>query len=162
MKSPWSLRHVTDEERAVLTAGRRSPEAFTVRRGQMWRASAERQHPAGIAQTWRCAPPTVRHVLHACHARGLACMRRGAHVPLRAEPGRHAETREPGRVILHHPPRTCGQPARMWTLKRWAAVCHEQGVSDTPLSCPTLVDTIVRLRGSWPRANPWLVSPDSA
>ena len=49
----------------------------------------------------------------------------------------NADKREQLRVILHQSPRTFGQPASMWTLKRRAAVCHEQGLSDTTLSCPT-------------------------
>jgi hypothetical protein len=94
MKPPRYIRHVTAEEHAALTAGLRSHEAFTVRRCQMWRASAARQKPSGIATTWRCAPPTVRHVLHACNAHGLACVPRGSNVPLRVEPVRNAATRE--------------------------------------------------------------------
>jgi hypothetical protein len=95
MKPPLYIRHVTDEERAALSAGLRRHNAFTGRRCQRWLASAERQQPSGIAQTLRCAPHTGRHVLHACNARGLACVPRGSNVPLRVEPGLNAETREP-------------------------------------------------------------------
>jgi Winged helix-turn helix len=91
MKPPRSIRHVTDEERAALTAGLRSHDACTVRRCQMWLASAERQKPSGIAKTLRCAPQTVRNVLHAFNARGLACVQRGSNVPLRVEPVLNAE-----------------------------------------------------------------------
>jgi hypothetical protein len=48
----------------------------------------------------------------------------------------------------------------MWTLKGLAAVCYEQGLSDTPRSCPTMLDAIVRLGVRWPRAKHWIVSPD--
>jgi hypothetical protein len=95
MKPPLYIRHVTDEERAALTAGLRSSEAFTVRRCQILLASAEREKPAGIAQTLRCAPQTVRNVLHAFNARGLACVQRGSNVPLRVEPVLNAAKREP-------------------------------------------------------------------
>jgi hypothetical protein len=88
------IRHVTDEERAALTAGRRSHDAFTVRRCQRWLASAARQKPSGIAKTLRCAPQTVRNVLHAFNARGVACVQRGSNVPLRVEPVLNAEKRE--------------------------------------------------------------------
>jgi hypothetical protein len=50
----------------------------------------------------------------------------------------------------------------MWTLNRLAAVCHAQGLSDTTLSCPTILDAIVRLGVRWPRAKQWIVSPDPA
>jgi hypothetical protein len=162
MKPPLSIRHVTAEERAALSAGLRRHEAFTVRRCQMLLASAERQHPSGIAKTLRCAPQTVRNVLHAFNARGLACVQRGSNVPLRVEPVLNADKREQLRVILHQSPRTFGQPASMWTLKRLAAVCYEQGLSETILSCPTMLDAIVRLGVSWPRAKHWMVSPDPA
>jgi hypothetical protein len=110
----------------------------------------------------RCAPHTVRNVLHALNARGLAGVPRGSNVPRRVEPGLHAAKREPLRVILHQRPRTFGQPASLWTLKRLAVGCHEQGLSDTTLSGPTMLDAIVRLGVSWPRAKHWMVSPDPA
>jgi hypothetical protein len=94
MKPPLYIRHVTAEERAALTAGRRSSEACTVRRCQLLLASAESEKPAGLAQPLRCAPPTVRHVLHACNARGLACVQRGSNVPLGVEPVLKAAKRE--------------------------------------------------------------------
>jgi len=162
MKPPLYIRHVTDAARAALTAGLRSHDAFTVRRCQILLASAERQKPSGIAKTLRCAPQTVRNVLHAFNARGLAWVQRGSNVPLRVEPVLNADKREQLRVILHQSPRTFGQPASMWTLKRLAAVCYEQGLSDTTLSCPTMLDAIVRLGVSWQRAKHWIVSPDPA
>ena len=162
MKPPRYIRHMTDEERAALATGRRRLDAFTLRRCQILLASAKRQQPAGIAKTLHCAPQTVRHVLPAFNARGFACVRRGSNVPLRVEPVLNAETREQVRAILHQRPRTFGQPARGWTLKRLATVCDEPGLSDTPLSCPTMVEAIVRLGGSWPRAKHWIVSPDPA
>jgi hypothetical protein len=86
MKPPLYIRHVTDAERAALEAGLRSSAAFTVRRCQILLASAERQPPSRIAKTLRCAPQTVRNVLHAFDARGLACVQRGSTVPITVEP----------------------------------------------------------------------------
>ena len=94
MKPPLSIRHVTDEERAALETGLRSHEAFTVRRCQIVLASAEGQKPSQIATTLHCAPQTVRNVIHAFDARGLACVRHGSNVPLRVEPVLNAEKRE--------------------------------------------------------------------
>jgi Winged helix-turn helix len=108
MKSPLYIRHLTEVERAALCAGLRSPDAFTVRRCQIVLMSAERQKPSELAKTLRCAPQTVRHVLHACNARGLACVQRGSNVPIRVAPILNAEKREPVRAILHQSPRTCG------------------------------------------------------
>jgi transposase len=162
MKPPLSIRHVTDEERAALETGLRSHEAFTVRRCQIVLASAEGQKPSQIATTLHCAPQTVRNVIHAFDARGLACVWHGSNVPLRVEPVLNAEKREQLRAILHQSPRTFGQPASVWTLKRRAEVCHAQGLSATTLSCPTMLDAIVRLGVSWQRAKHWIVSPDPA
>jgi Homeodomain-like domain len=162
MKPPWYIRHITDEERAALATGLRRLDAFTRRRCQIVLASAKRQKPAGIAKTLHGAPPTVRHVLQAFNARGFACVRRGSNVPLRVEPVLNAETREQVRAIWHQRPRTFGQPARVWPLTRLATVCDEQGLRATTLSCPTMVEAIVRLGGSWPRAKHGLVRPDPA
>jgi Winged helix-turn helix len=162
MKPPLYIRHVTDDERAALEAGLHSRDAFAVRRCQILLASAERQKPSRIAQTLRCAPQTVRNVLHAFDARGLACVQRGSNVPITVEPVLNAEKRERLRAILHQSPRTFGQPASVWTLKRLAAVCHEQGLSDTTLSGPTMLDAIARLGVRWQRAKHWIVSPDPA
>lgn len=162
MKPPLYIHPVTDEERAALEAGLRSHDAFTVRRCQILLASAERQRPSAIAKTLRCAPQTVRNVLHAFEARGLACVQRGSNVPITVEPVLNAAKREQLRAILHQSPRTFGQPASVWTLRRLAEVCHEQGLSETTLSCPTMLDAIVRMGVSWQRAKHWIVSPDPA
>jgi transposase len=162
MKPPLSLRHLTDEERAALAAGLRSHDAFTVRRCQIVLASAEGEKPSGIAKSLHCAPQTVRNVLHAFDARGLACVQRGSNVPLSVEPVLNAEKREHVRALLHQSPRNFGKPASVWTLKLLAEVCHEQGLSTTTLSLPTMLDAIVHLGVSWQRAKHWLVSPDPA
>ena len=100
--------------------------------------------------------------MHAFDARSLAGVQHGSNVPLRVEPVLNAEKREPLRAILPQRPRPFGQPASRWTLTRLAAVCYEQGLSDTTLSCPTMLEAIVRLGGRWQRAQHWMVSPDPA
>jgi len=162
MKPPLYIRPLTDEEHVALASGLRRQDAFSMRRCQIVLASPKRQQPAAIAKTLHCAPQTVRTVLHACNARGITWVRRGSNVPLRVELVLNAEKREPVRAILHQSPRTFGQPASGWTLKRLATVCDEQGLSDTTLSCPTMVDAIVRLGVSWSRAKHGIVSPDPA
>jgi hypothetical protein len=108
------------------------------------------------------APQTVRHVLHAVDEHGLACVPRGSNVPLSVEPVLHAENREPVRARLHHSPRNFGTPASVWTLNGRAEVCHEQGLSTTTLSLPTMLEAIVHVGVNWKRAQPWMVSPDPA
>jgi hypothetical protein len=74
----------------------------------------------------------------------------------------HTEKRAQVRAILHQSPRIFGQLASVWTLKRRAEVCHEQGLSDTTLAGPTMLEAIVRVGVKWPRATHWIVSPDPA
>ena len=162
MKPPLYSRHITDEERAALEAGLRSRDAFTVRRCQILLASTAGQKASQIALTLHCAPQTVRNVIHAFDAHGLACVQRGSNVPISVEPVLNAEKREQLHAILHQSPRNFGQPASVWTLKRLAEVCHQQGLSDTTLSGPTMLDAIVRLGVSWQRAKHWIISPDPA
>jgi transposase len=162
MKPPLYIRHVTDEECTALEAGLRSRDAFTVRRCQILFASTEGQKPSQIAITLRCAPQTVRNVMHAFDARGLAGVQRGSNVPIRVEPVLNAEKREQLHAILHQSPRNFGQPASVWTRKRLAEVCHEQGLRATTRSCPTMLDASVRLGVSWQRAKHWIISPDPA
>jgi hypothetical protein len=162
MNPALDIRHLTEGARAARGAGLRSPEACTARRCQIVRASAERQPPSALAQTVRGAPQTRRNALPALNARGLACVQRGSNVPSRVEPRLNAEKRAQVRAILHQRPRTFGQPASVWTRKRLAAVCHQQGVSDTPRSCPTRLDAIVRWGGRGPRAQHGIGRPDAA
>ena len=41
-----------------------------------------------------------------------------------------------------------------------AEVCHEQGLSPTVLSEPTMLDALRRLGLRWQRAKGWISSPD--
>jgi transposase len=162
MKPPLSIHHFTDEERAALEAGLRSHDAFRVRRCQIVLASAAGQKPAPIATALHCAPQTVRNVIHAFDERGLACVQRGSNVPISVEPVLNPEKREHVRALLHQSPRNFGKPASVWTLKLLAEACHEQGLSPTTVSVPTMLDAIVRLDVNWKRAKHWIVSPDPA
>ena len=102
----------------------------------------------------------VRNVIHDFEQRGLACLVKGANVPYTVEPVLTAAKREQLQAILHQSPRTFGKPQSQWTLKLLAAVCHEQGLSPTQLSAPTILDAMVRLGSRWKRAKHWVTSPD--
>lgn len=162
MKAPIFVRPLTRQERETLEAGLRSKNAFTLRRCQILLASAARQKPSNIARQLHCASQTVRNVIHDFEARGLVCLEPGSNVPFSVEPVLTAEKRERLQVILHQSPRTFGKPSSVWTLKLLAEVCQEQGLSETVLSAPTLLDAVVRLGASWKRAKHWIVSPDPA
>jgi hypothetical protein len=162
MKPPLIVRSLTSDERQALEAGLHSTDAFTLRRCQIVLASADKQKPSVIAKHVHCATQTVRNVIHAFERRDLTCLHRGANVPLSVTPVLHAEKREQLKAILHQSPRNFGKPQSVWTLQLLATVCHEQGLSDTTLSPPTILDAVVRLGVSWKRAKHWIVSPDPA
>ena len=133
-----------------------------MRRCHILLASAARPKPSVLATTLHCAPHTVRNVIHAFDEHGRAWVQHGSNAPVRGEPGLNAAKREQLRAILPQSPRPGGQPASVWTLKRLAEVCHEQGLRATLLSAPTLLDAIGRLGGSWQRAKPWMARPAPA
>lgn len=162
MKVPIFVRPLSSSEHEALEAGLRSKNAFSLRRCQILLTSAAGQKPSVIAKQLHCASQTVRNVIHDFEARGLACLEAGSNVPLSVEPVLTAEKREQVQAILHQSPRNFGKPSSVWTLKLLAEVCQEQGLSDTVLSMPTLLDAVVRLGASWKRAKHWIVSPDPA
>ena len=162
MNTPLFVHKLRPHELEAVEAGLHSQDAFTLRRCQILLASNDGQKPSVIAQNLRCASQTVRNVIHAFEQRGLACLEHGSNVPISVEPVLTAEKREQIRAILHQSPRNFGKPTSLWTLKLLAEVCHEQGLSQSQLSAPTILDAIVRLEVSWKRAKHWVVSPDPA
>ena len=162
MKPQTFVRLLTEDERTTLESGCRAPDAFTVRRCHILRASAEGQAPSTIASHLRCARQTVYNVLEAFAERGLDCLRPGSHVPVSVAPVLTAEQREHLQAILHQSPRHFGKAQSHWTLQLLATVWHEHGLSERPLSPPTLLDAVVRLGASWKRAKHWIVSPAPA
>lgn len=160
MPAPLFVRPLKPSERRALQKGLRSTDAFSVRRCQILLASAKRKTASQIAQDLHCASQTVRNVLRAFEQRGLDCLSTGANVPLSVHPVLTAEKREQVQAILHQSPRTFGKAQSFWTLKLLAEVCHEQNLSATVLSGPTILDAIVRLGSQWKRAKHWVTSPD--
>ena len=162
MKTPLFVRELTPEERQQLETGLRSKNAFTLRRAQILLASANHQTASQIAHQLHCGRQTVRAVIHAFHTRGLACLQEGSHVPLSVEPVLTADKRAKLEAILHQSPRTYHKNRSTWTLSLLAEVAKEQGLSETVLSAPTMLDAIHRLGANWKRAKHWITSPDPA
>ena len=162
MKAPLYINNLTIEERQALEAGLRSRNTFSYRRCQILLASAQQQSASEIAKNLHCASQTVRNVIHAFNQTSLACLERGSPVPLSVQPVLTAEKREQLQTIMHQSPRNFGKATSVWTLKLLAEVCQEQGLSESCLSAPTLLDAVVRLGSSWKRAKQWVVSPDPA
>jgi transposase len=162
MKAPLFVRELTWEECQQLEAGLHSKRAFTLKRCQILLASSVRQTVKQIAERLGFAATTIRHVIHAFNARGLAALQERSHVPTSLHPVLTADKREQLHTILHHSPRTYGKNRSTWTLKLLAEVACEQGLSEHVLSEPTLLDAVRRLNVSWKRAKHWISSPDPA
>jgi transposase len=161
MPNPLFVRALSGDEWRSLEAGLRSKEAFTLRRCQILLASAAGQRPAQIAQNLACAGQTVRNAIRAFNAHGLACLTEGSSRPKSAEPVLTEGKRRQLQALLHQCPRY-GKARSTWTLGLLAAVACEQGLSDTVLSAPTLMDAVHRLGANWKRAKHWISSPDPA
>jgi len=162
MPSPLFAREPAADEWPALEAGLRSKDAFVLRRCQILLASAAGRKPSQIAQNLACASQTVRNAIRAFNTHGLACLVQGSSRPKSVEPVLTEGKRERLQVILHRCPRTYGKSRSTWTLPLLAEVACEQGLSDTVLSAPTMLDAVTRLGASWKRAKHWISSPDPA
>ena len=162
MKAPVFVRELTWEERQQLQAGLHSKSAFTLKRCQILLASATGQTAKQTAERLGFAATTVRYVIHAFNARGMAALQERSHVPTSVQPVLTADKRAQLHTILHHSPRTYGKNRSTWTLKLLAQVACEQGLSEQALSEPTLLDAVKRLNVAWKRAKHGISSPDPA
>jgi transposase len=160
MKLSLAVRALTEEERTQLEAERRVADAFRVRRAQIILASASGRSPKPIAQMVGCCVQTVRHVIVAFHADGLACLTKQSTRPKTVEPTLDQSKCERLQHILHQSPRTYGKPTGVWTLGLAAQVCQEQGVTERLMSAATIRRALKRLGSNWKRAKHWITSPD--
>ncbi len=161
MRPPIFVRPLTDAERAAITAGLRSPDAFTLRRCQILLASARGERALRIAEQVGCDDQTVLDALHAFNAKGVDALHKGssrAHHPRPpAFPGARAEQL---RALLHRSPREFDHPSSLWTLDLAAQVSFAQGLTPTLVSGETVRLTLKRLGIGWKRAKHWITSPD--
>jgi transposase len=162
MKSPLFVRTVTPEERRHLERGRRSRNAFMMRRCQILLASAAGQRAALIAQQVGCATQTVRNAIRAFNPHGVTCLHEQSRRPKTVEPVLTVEKREQLRALLHRSPRQFGRPRSAWTLQPAAEVCVAEGVTPRLVSDETLRTALKRLGARWRRARHWITSPDPA
>jgi transposase len=162
MKLPLFVPPLTSDEYQTLRDGLRSPSAFTFRRCQILIASAQGQRPARIATALGCAVQTVRDAIRSFSAEGTACLRRKSTRPrqtrLVLDPAGDARLRD----LLHRSPRDFGKPTGLWTLALAAEVCHQQGLTDRPISTEAVRRALARLGVGWRRAKHWITSPDPA
>ncbi len=160
MKPPVFVRPLTADERRTLTDGLRSADAFVLRRCQIVLASARGERAPRIAQQLGCSDQTVRHVIAAFTAGGLAVLTRGssvAHTIPRAFDDAAAAQLE---ALLHRSPREFELPTSLWTLALLADVSFAEGLTSARVTGETVRATLVRLGIRWKRARHWITSPD--
>ena len=159
-KARTFVRPLTAEERRALEHGRRSADAFAVRRSQVLLASADRMAPADIGRVVGCTAQAVRNAVRAFEADGLACLAAKSHA--RKDPGRVWDRGRDDDLkdLLHRRPREFGRATSLWTLALVAAVCHEKGWTPRVLSIEAVRQALKRLGVGWQRAKHWITSPD--
>jgi hypothetical protein len=154
------LRPLSREEGQHLEAGRRSSDAFTLRRCQILLARARGQRPAQIAHQLSCATQRVRHAIHAFHTRGVASGSAQSRRPKRTRAVLDTGTAEQLRALRHERPRAVGKPRRTWTLRLAAEVGWERGLTPSLVSIETIRQALKRLGVHGRRAKRWSPSPD--
>jgi transposase len=162
MQAPLFVRPLTDHERDTLTAGLRSPAAFTLRRCQILLASARHEHVPAIARALGCNTQTIRNAIHAFNQSGLDTLTEGSSRPHRIAVAFDAQAAERLRAILHQSPRAFGKPTSLWTLDLAAAVCADERITAARVTGETIRVTLKRLGVRWQRAKQWITSPDPA
>ena len=155
-----SIRPLTAEERRALERGRRSADAFAVRRAQILLASADGLTPAAIGRVVGCTAQSARNALRAFAADGLGCLTAKSHA--RKDPGRVWDRDRDADLkdLLHRRPREFGKPTSVWTLALVAEVCHARGWTPRVLSIEAIRLALQRLGVGWKRAKHWITSPD--
>jgi len=159
-RAPIYVHQLTDEERAALTAGLRSKEAFVLRRCQILLASASGKRASQIAGDLGCDTDTCLNAINAFNAAGLKCLTSGSPVPHTIERGFDADQAEQLRALLHQSPRSFGKDSSLWTLERAAEVSFEQGLTPERVSREAVRTALQRLGVRWKRAKQWITSPD--
>lgn len=162
MKPALFVRPVTEQEHQRLKAHLRSTETFRLRRAQILLASARGLRPSAIAQTYGGSVQTVRNVIHAFNADGLACLTRQSNRPKRIKAALNVSTLAQLHHLLHQSPRIFGKPTSIWTQTLLAEVAYAEGLTDRVVSDETMRRALTRLGANWKRAKQWITSPDPA
>ncbi len=162
MQAPLFVRPLTDAERATLTAGLRSRDAFTFRRCQILLASARREYVPAIARSLGCNTQTVRNAIHAFNQSGVDALTAGSSRPHRITAAFDPVAAARLRALVHQSPRAFGKATSVWTLDLVADVCGAEGITDERVTGETIRVTLARLGVRWQRAKGWITSPDPA
>jgi transposase len=161
-RKPIFVRPLTDDERAALSAGLRSRDAFVLRRCQILLASAQGKRASQIGADLGCDTDTALNAINAFNATGLAALTPGSSRPHTIERAFDDAQAEQLRALLHQSPRDLGYETSRWTLDLTVEACLAQGITPQRVSREALRLTLLRLGVGWKRAKQWLTSPDPA
>ncbi len=161
-RAPIYVRQLTDDERAALTAGLRSRDAFVLRRCQILLASASGKRASQVAAELGCDTDTALNAINAFNQTGLEALKAGSSVAHTIYRGFDAAQAERLRALLHQSPRNFGEETSLWTLERAAEVSFEQGLTPERVSREAVRTALERLGVRWKRAKQWITSPDPA
>ena len=159
-RAPIYVQTLTTEERAALTAGLRSHDAFVLRRCQILLASAGGKRASQIAAELGCDTDTALNAINAFNQKGLAALTAGSSVAHTIHRGFDAEQAERLRALLHQSPRNFGHETSLWTLELAAEVSFGQGLTPDRVSREAVRSALQRLGVRWKRAKQWISSPD--
>jgi hypothetical protein len=162
MKAPIFVRPLTDAEREAVEAGLRSSAAFTLRRCQILRSSADGVPVPQIARALGCNEQTVRNAIHAFNRNGLAALTKGSARPHTTQVTFDAATTQRLRGLVHRRPRDFGHNTSWWPLDLAAEAAAKQGLTARQVTGETIRATLARLGVRWVRAKTWITSPDPA
>ena len=161
-RAPIYVRQLTDHERAALTVGLRSRDAFVLRRCQILLASASGKRASQVAAELGCDTDTALNAINAFNQTGLEALKAGSSVAHTIHRGFDAAQAEQLRALLHQSPRTFGKATSLWTLELAAEVSFEQGLTPERVSREAVRTALARLGVRWKRAKQWITSPDPA
>jgi transposase len=160
MKPTMFVRALSADERQALNRGRKSSDAFTLRRCQILLASADGKGPSEIGRVVGVTAQAVRDTIRAFHAQGTDALVKKSNAPKRPKAAWDRKRDDELKELLHRRPRELGKATSLWTLALVAEVCHEKGWTERALSAEAIRLILARLGVGWKRAKQWITSPD--
>lgn len=162
MRVPLFVRDLSEDERRAVRGGLRSMSAFTVRRCQILRKSAEGAGCKTIARDLTVCIGTICSAINAFHREGLSCLEQktpGGAVRNSALAGATGERLQ---QIALQSPRNFGQDRSIWTLALLAQVSFEEGLTPSLMSHESIRQALLRMGLRFTKAKAWINSPDPA
>jgi transposase len=160
MKPQLFVHPLTDDERATLQRGLHSTDSYVLRRSQIILFSADGMSVTEISTRVGYHAEWVRRLIHRFNQEGVDVLERKKRGPKQVRRVFPQDGKQHLLEILHRTPRTYGKASSLWTLALLAQVCHEQGLTEHPLSSEGMRQVLLRLGIHWKRAKHWLVSSD--